>query len=146
MEKIDVCFSKIVSSKKNIVCLGGSPLPVLGVAHLLFSRQDLNSLVTIPCMPVEVLVLPELSVVDANVLIGSDFVSVCGGLHLDYDNSDGTLARVVFGRAASPNAATSVTKCAPTTNSVWHVDDKLSWYVTLRHDRDMWCCRLMTAK
>ena len=83
MEKIDVGFSKIASSEKNIVCLDGSPLPVLGVAHLLFNRQDLNPLVTISCMPIEVLVLPEMSVVDADVLIRSDFVSVCGDLRLD---------------------------------------------------------------
>ena len=44
----------------------------------------------IPAMSVEALVLPELSVVAADVLIGSDFVASCGGLHLEYSD-DGSL-------------------------------------------------------
>ena len=37
-----------------------------------------------PAMSVEALVLPELSVVSADVLIGSDFVASCCGLHLAF--------------------------------------------------------------
>ena len=50
-------------------------------------------------MSVEALVLPELSVVAADVLIGSDFVASCGELHLEYSD-DGSVVGVTFGRMA----------------------------------------------
>ena len=53
----------------------------------------------IPAMSVEALVLPELSVVAADVLIGSDFAAPCNGLLLEYSD-DGSLVGVMFGRAA----------------------------------------------
>ena len=86
-------------SVENIVCLDGSPLPVLGVAKLVFSHRNVdrpNSLVNMPLMPVEALLLLELLVVAADVLIDSDFVSACGGLNMEYDRSDASLAGVIL--------------------------------------------------
>ena len=58
------------------MCLDGIPLPVLGVAKLVMSRiNGPQCSVVIPARSVEALVLPELSVVAADVLIGSDFVA-----------------------------------------------------------------------
>ena len=85
MDRLDVEFSKATDSGRNIVSLDGSPLPVQGVAKLVMSRiNGPQCPVVIPAMSVEALVLPELSVVAADVLIGSDFVASCGGLHLEY--------------------------------------------------------------
>ena len=99
MDRPNVEFSKATDSGENIVFLDGSPLPVLRVAKLIMSRMDgPQCRVVIPTMSVEALVMPDLSVVAADVLIGSDFVAPYGGLHLEYSD-DGSLVGITFGRA-----------------------------------------------
>ena len=137
MDRLNVAFSKATDSGGNIVCLDGSPLPVLGVAKLVMRRMDGPQCpVVIPAMSVEALVLPELSVVAADVLIGSDFVASCGGLHLDYSD-DGSLVGVTFGRAAIMDvnaevAASTVESALP--GSVCDVEQKLSRHIAVEHD------------
>ena len=125
---------------------GWQSLPVLGIARLLFSHPDLNSLVVILCMPVEVLVLPELSVFDGDVLIGRDFVSVCGSLLLDYDNSDEILARVVLGGLhlrTSPPVLSNVRQ-QRTLCGMWMTRcHGMSLFIITE---TMWCCRLMMVR
>ena len=132
MDRLNVEFSKATDSGGNILCLDGSPLPVLGVAKLEMSRMDgPQCAVVIPAMSGEALVLPELSVVVADVLIGSDFVASCGGLHLE--NSDGgSLVGVTFGRVAMMDidaevAASTVESALP--GSVCDVEQKLSRHI-----------------
>ena len=74
MDRLNVDFSKATDSGGNIVCLDGRPLPVLGDAKLVMSRMDGPQCpVVIPARLAEALVLPILSVVSADVLIGSVF-------------------------------------------------------------------------
>ena len=84
------------------------------------------------------LVLPELSVVAADVLIGSDFVASSGGLHLEYSD-DGSLVGVTFGRAAMIDveadvAASTVESALP--GSECDVEQKLSRHIAVEHDGD----------
>ena len=92
-------LSDVTDSERGIVALDGQPLPVLGTVDLQFQRSDRS--VSIPCVSLKALVLPDLSVVGTDVLLGSNFSSVCGGLQLQYD-SGGVLSGVVMGRLASP--------------------------------------------
>ena len=137
MDRLNVEFLKATDSRGNIVCVDGSPLPVLGVAKLVMSRIDGPQCpVVIPAMSVEDLVLPELSVVAADVLIGSDFVASCGGLHLEYSD-DGSLVGVTFGRAAMMDvdaevAASTVESALP--ESECDVEQKLSPHIAVEHD------------
>ena len=87
-----------------IVALDGVPLQVLGVATAQFQRHD--STVVIPSVSIDVLVVPELSVVATGVLIGSDMIGKCGGLQLRYDN-DKSLCGVVLGPNHDTCAAAS---------------------------------------
>ena len=69
-------------SENNIVALDGNQLSTRGTVKLKFRRND--GPVSIPEIIIEAVVLPDLCVVAANILIGIDFVSQCGGLHLEY--------------------------------------------------------------
>ena len=137
MDRLNVEFSKATDSGGNIVCLDGSPLPVLGVAKLVMSRMDGPQCpVVIPAISVEALVLLELSVVAADVLIGSDFFTSCGGLHLEHSD-DGSLVGVTFARAAMMDvdaevAASTVESALP--GSVCGVEQKLTRHIAVEHD------------
>ncbi|XP_065177095.1 uncharacterized protein LOC135806835 [Sycon ciliatum] len=84
-----------------VVALDGQPLRILGSALLKFVRED--DCVSIPAVAMEVLVVPSLSVVGTDVLLGSDTIAQCGGLHLRYDD-DGSLCCVTLGQHADVTA------------------------------------------
>ena len=99
-------------------------------------------------MSVEALVLPELSVVAADVLIGSDFVESCSGLHLEYSD-DGSLVGVTFGRTAMKDidaevAANTVESALP--GSVCDVEQKLSRHIAVEHDARTLSCQWMMVR
>ena len=91
--------------EEPILALDGKPLQLLGRATMKFVRND--GPVSIHPVTMSVLVVPELSVVGTEVLIGSDMVATCGGLKLDYDH-ECSLSAVVLGSRCDVAAATSV--------------------------------------
>ena len=133
LHRLDVSVPR--GPSEGIVALDGKMLETRGTVTLKCRRED--GAVSIPEVEVCAVVVPELSVVAADVLIGIDFVSACGGLHVEYDESQ--LARVVFGRCPTPGcegkpevvagAATSANKLS---RHVQVSEDQQSGNVTLR--------------
>ena len=112
----------------GIVALDGQPLDVLGAVEVQVSRAD--GPVQIPPTSVKVLVLPDLSVVNAEMLIGSDFVAMCGGLHLQYD-CNGDLTGATLGSRDRLEPTQPVTACTSD-----RPVDKLSRHVSVTRDGD----------
>ena len=104
----------LLKEEDGIVALDGEPLPVQGTLELLYSRSD--GAVIIPPVIVNTLVLPNLAVVGADVLLGSNFTARCGGLELQY-NGDGILYGVSMGSPAQPVLDVSAQCAAATTDS-----------------------------
>ena len=89
LHRLDVSVPR--GPSEGIVALDGKMLETCGTVALKCRRED--GAVSIPEVEVCAVVVPKLSVVAADVLIGIDFVSACGGLHVEYDESQ--LARIV---------------------------------------------------
>eukprot|EP00117_Sycon_ciliatum_P022483 scpid27783/ scgid19383/ len=96
----------------DFVALGGTPIHVLGEICLELKRDD--GPVSLPTIDVTAVVVPDLDVVAADVLLGSDLVAASGGLQLWYDDS--TLSAVRFGATptAAPATVASVSQSATT--------------------------------
>ena len=123
---------------RNIIALDGKPLTVLGVTGLHYRRLD--GLVSMRPVSVHALVVPDLDIICCDLLVGSDLIAHCGGLHLEYSD-DGTLSSVLFGPAAVTNPVCGVTMPAASTADrelfLKHVDvheDATSGNVTLTTD------------
>eukprot|EP00117_Sycon_ciliatum_P019248 scpid46651/ scgid17510/ len=104
---------QLAESGSHIIALDGQPLGIIGKASVCVGRLDGSTPVAMPDTEVEVLVVEDLSVVRADLLIGSNVVSRCRGLCLSYDD-DGELERVRFGTdacAASAVHTKPVAKC-----------------------------------
>ena len=59
--------------------------------------------------------VPDLDIICCDLLVGSDPIAHCGGLHLEYSD-DGTLSSVLFGPAAVANPVCGVTTPAASTS------------------------------
>ena len=92
-----------------MLALDGSPLEVLGAATVTLVRTD--GAVSLPRLQVEAYVVDNLSVVNADVLIGIDVVTSSGGLHLKYAD-DGALEGVEFGPALHDSVENHSGVCA----------------------------------
>ncbi|XP_065185766.1 uncharacterized protein LOC135816500 [Sycon ciliatum] len=90
--------------ESRLVALDGQSIAVLGKVAVNIGRLDGPIPVQMPEASVELLVVNDLSVVHADLLIGCDVASSCGGLHLEYAN-DGRLESVRFGPVSSPVSA-----------------------------------------
>ncbi|XP_065182720.1 uncharacterized protein LOC135813558 [Sycon ciliatum] len=77
-----------------ILALDGSPLELVGSAAVRLARSD--GAVSLPGLEVQAYVVDNLSVVNADVLVGNDVVIGSGGLRLKY-SGDGALIGVEFG-------------------------------------------------
>ena len=122
----------------DIVALDGKPLTVLGVAALHCRRLD--GAVAMRPISVHALVVPNLDIICCDLLVGSDLITRCGGLHLEYSDN-GTLSSVLFGPAAVANPVCGVTTPVASTSDreqfLKHVDvheDVTSGNVTLTTD------------
>ena len=82
----------------DLVALDGSTVQVLGTAALCIQRLD--GPVHLPTTCITALVVPHLSVVGTDLLLGSDMVSSVGGVSLSY--AGGELASVYFGSRNTP--------------------------------------------
>eukprot|EP00117_Sycon_ciliatum_P011312 scpid18689/ scgid1770/ Gag-Pol polyprotein; Matrix protein p10; p20; Capsid protein p25; Nucleocapsid protein p14; Protease p15; Reverse transcriptase/ribonuclease H p90; Integrase p46 len=127
----DVQLSR-ADSESTILALDGKPLDVLGSAQLQFHRND--GPVRIPRTCVDVLVVPNLSVVAADVLLGNDLVARCGGVSVSYDD-DGSMSRVVFGEQL-PAAAAAAGPVTSTDAAIADTASKLSRHVSVSQDGD----------
>ena len=122
----------------DIVALDGKPLTVLGVAALHCRRLD--GPVAMRPVSVHALVVPDLDIICCDLLVGSDLITHCGGLHLEYSDN-GSLSSVLFGPAAVANPVCGVTTPAASTSDreqfLKHVDvheDATTGNVTLATD------------
>ena len=92
-----------------MLALDDSPLEVQGAATVTLVRTD--GAVSLPRLQVEAYVVDNLSVVNADVLIGIDVVTSSGGLHLKYAD-DGALEGVEFGPALHDSVENHSGVCA----------------------------------
>ena len=122
----------------DIVTLDGKPLTVLGVAALHCRRLD--GPVAMRPVSVRALVVPDLDIICCDLLVGSDLITRCGGLHLEYSDK-GNLSSVLFGPATVANPVCGVTTPAASTADreqfLKHVDvheDATTGNVTLATD------------
>ena len=79
------------------------------------------------------LVLPEHSTINADVLLGADFVSACGGLKLDY-NELGVLESVFLGPQPPVIGEQETNVCEAVDDDVNAAATKLSRHVTVTKD------------
>ena len=94
VDKLGVAQNSMKKPSSGIVALDGKPLNVVGSILLSFKRND--GPVRLPPVTLGVLVVPDLSVVSSDLLVGSDLIAKSGGLCMAY-NDDGSLASVEFG-------------------------------------------------
>ncbi|XP_065176529.1 uncharacterized protein LOC135806289 [Sycon ciliatum] len=91
---------EVTTSTPDIITVDGNTLKVLGSAVLDVERVD--ETVFLPFSSVSVSIVPELSVVNADVLLGLNLISQHGGVDLKY--ADSKLVGASFGQAASASA------------------------------------------
>ncbi|XP_065195764.1 uncharacterized protein LOC135827166 [Sycon ciliatum] len=91
---------EVTTSTPDIINVDGNTLKVLGSAVLDVERVD--ETVFQPFSSVSVSIVPELSVVNADVLLGLNLISQHGGVDLKY--ADSKLVGASFGQAASASA------------------------------------------
>ena len=108
--RIGAAVEPIVSG--DIVALDAKPLTVLGVAAL--HCRQLDGPVSMGPVSVHALVVPNLDIICCALLIGSDLIAHCRGLHLECSD-DGILSSVLFGPAAVANPVCGVTTPAAST-------------------------------
>ena len=94
----------------GIVALDGNPLEVLGTLDVSLCRLD--GPVHLEPIVVTALVVPSLSVIRTDALIGSDVIERSGGLHMSYDSSG--LCSVRFGSPSKSDDSPATAPCAAT--------------------------------
>ena len=114
-----------------IVSLDGATLDVQGMLQLKYVRD--NGAVSIPETLHDTLVLPELSTINADVLLGADFVSACGGLKLGYKKL-GVLESVFLGPQPPVIREQEANVCEAVDDDVNAAAMKLSRHVTVTKD------------
>ena len=85
----------------DLVAIDGSALCVFGTVPISLHRVDEK--VRLPCLDSTAVVVSNLDVVNASILIGADFISSAGGLHLGY-NADNVLSGVTFGNRVAESS------------------------------------------
>ena len=85
-------------NSSTINAIDGSPVDVRGVVECTISRLD-SAVVRLPETETDMLVVDDLSVVEADVLIGVNSIATLGGVHMQYDA--GELVGVVFGTVSA---------------------------------------------
>ena len=134
--------SPVPAPGKGIVALDGNYLDTRGTVEILLKRCDGPVLITES--RITAVVLPDLNVVSSDVLIGSDFVTACGGLHLDYD--EGKLTGVVIGPASVKEAdVTRTADEAPSVVGAAHTMPKIPRHVKLTEDANTGDVELSTS-
>ena len=107
----------------DIAALDGKPVIVIGVAALHCRRLD--GPVSMRPVCAHALVVPDLDIICCDLLVGSDLIAHCAGLHLEYSDN-GTLSSVLFGPSAVVNPVCGVTTPAASTSDreqfLKHVD------------------------
>eukprot|EP00117_Sycon_ciliatum_P045923 scpid44614/ scgid2187/ len=89
----------------KLLSIDGTPLTILGNVTLRVQRLD--GAVHLPRITIDCLVVPNLSSLNTDFLIGTDTIGKVGGLTLRYDGLGGTLSSVVFGQQAGVAAGAS---------------------------------------
>ncbi|XP_065190928.1 uncharacterized protein LOC135821857 [Sycon ciliatum] len=101
-----MCSQVSAVKQEKLLALDGEALPISGSISLTIRRLD--GPVNLPPTRVVAFVVPELSVINADLLLGSDLVRAIGGVRLQYSES-GDLRSVLFGPSpASPEPVSSV--------------------------------------
>ena len=85
-------------TSSTINAIDGSPVDVRGVVECTISRLD-SAVVRLRETETDMLVVDDLSVVEADVLIGVNSIATLGGVHMQYDA--GELVGVVFGTVSA---------------------------------------------
>ncbi|XP_065195680.1 uncharacterized protein LOC135827084 [Sycon ciliatum] len=102
-----MCNQVSAVKQEKLLALDGEALPISGSISLTIRRLD--GPVNLPPTRVVAFVVPELSVINADLLLGSDLVRAIGGVRLQYSES-GDLRSVLFGPspASDPEPVSSV--------------------------------------
>ncbi|XP_065189595.1 uncharacterized protein LOC135820209 [Sycon ciliatum] len=102
-----MCSQVSAVKQEKLLALDGEALPISGSISLTIRRLD--GPVNLPPTRVVAFVVPELSVINADLLLGSDLVRAIGGVRLQYSES-GDLRSVLFGPspASDPEPVSSV--------------------------------------
>lgn len=79
---------------QRLSALNGSPLKLVGTAELEMERQE-GGPVHLPTVKVKAGVVPNLTIIDADLLLGTDIVKSIGGIRLQYSN--GILQSAAYG-------------------------------------------------
>ncbi|XP_065182549.1 uncharacterized protein LOC135813378 [Sycon ciliatum] len=117
----------------NMLALNGESLKILG--SVLLNLRRLDGPVHLDLLPaVSVLVVPDLSVLNTDMVVGNDVVTRAGGMHLQY--ADGCLLSVSFGCAAVPAAVSAAADVLPKPADSTARTSKLSRHVTVNHSGD----------
>ena len=122
----NVTGAKVMPYLSNaLIGVNGTDVFVDGVVSITLERDDIQA--KLPCVTVNVLVVPDLSSVNADLLI--DVVSRTGGLQLRYGD-DGSLSNVIFGDSepVEPNDSDFVAMAVPV--------PKFSGHIVVSSERD----------